>query len=95
VLLVVDCQLTTITRQLRPFIQAEVCNLAPVMTVVRMGLCRKMICELYQMLKKGEYHYFRDPLNHRTKMEDYFKLLEQRHIQIPEGLKKSAFAIAG
>jgi transposase len=58
--------------------------------VVRMGLCRKMICELYQMLKKGEYHYFRDPLNHRAKMEEYFKLLEERYIQIPEGLKKSA-----
>lgn len=58
--------------------------------VVRMGLCRKMICELYQMLKKGEYHYFRDPLNHRAKMEEYFKLLEEKYIQIPEDLKKSA-----
>jgi len=58
--------------------------------VVRMGLCRKMICELYQMLKKEEYHYFRDPLNHRAKREDYFKLLEERHIQIPTSLMKSA-----
>ena len=58
--------------------------------VVRMGLCRKMICELYQMLKKGEYHYFRDPLNHRMKMEGYFKLLEERHIKTAESLKKSA-----
>ena len=27
--------------------------------VVRMGLCRRMTTEIYQMLKKEEYHYFR------------------------------------
>ncbi len=43
--------------------------------VVRMGLCRRMITEIYQMLKKEEYHYFRDKSNHTKKMDEYCKFL--------------------
>jgi len=46
--------------------------------VVRMALCRKVITEIYQMLKKEEYHYFRNPLLHEKKMTDYRKLLEKQ-----------------
>jgi len=58
--------------------------------VVRMALCRKMICEIYQMLKKEEYHYFRDPLNHRMKMEEYFRFLEERAIVFSGSFRQSA-----
>jgi hypothetical protein len=36
--------------------------------LVRMGLRRRVLAEIYQMLKKGEYHYGRDPDNHEGKM---------------------------
>ena len=39
--------------------------------VVRMALCRKVITQLFQMLKKGEYHRFRNPLLHEKKMREY------------------------
>ena len=58
--------------------------------VVRMGLCRKMITEIYQMLKKNEYHYFMDRNNHKKKMEEYFKFLEKRNKAVPELEKQSA-----
>jgi predicted transcriptional regulator len=32
--------------------------------------------EIYQMLKKGEYHYGRDPVNHEMKMCQYRRFLE-------------------
>ena len=38
---------------------------------IRMGLCRKVFTEIYQMLKKEEYHYLRDEVNHKKKMEKY------------------------
>ncbi len=43
--------------------------------IVRMGVCRRMITEVYQMLKKEEYHYFRDKENHRKKMDEYLSFL--------------------
>jgi len=45
---------------------------------VRTGLRRRVFAEIYQMLKKGEYHYGRDPKNHEEKMEHYKKFLEKR-----------------
>jgi hypothetical protein len=42
--------------------------------VVRMALCRRVITEIYQMLKKEEYHYFRNPLLHEKKLLEYRKL---------------------
>ena len=41
-----------------------------------MGLCRKVFTEIYQMLKKEEYHYWRDKINHKKKMEEYNNLLK-------------------
>jgi transposase len=43
--------------------------------VVRTGLRRRVLGEIYQMLKKGEYHYARDEKNHKSKMEQYQKFL--------------------
>jgi hypothetical protein len=33
---------------------------------------------IYQMLKKGEYHYGRDPVNHEMKMGQYRRFLEKQ-----------------
>jgi hypothetical protein len=53
--------------------------------VVRTGLRRRILTEIYQMLKKGEYHYGRDAAKHGAKMTAYKKLLESQTF-----LKKSA-----
>jgi transposase len=45
--------------------------------LVRTGLWRRVFAELYQMLKKGEYHYDMDARNHETKMAQYRKFLEK------------------
>jgi transposase len=45
--------------------------------LVRTGLRRRVFAEIYQMLKKGEYHYGRDGRNHLGKMEQYRKFLEK------------------
>jgi hypothetical protein len=37
-----------------------------------MGLCRRVFAEMYQMLKKQEYHYYCDTKNHQKKMEEYY-----------------------
>lgn len=42
---------------------------------IRMGLCRKVFAQIYQMLKKKEYHYHMDEKNHERKMEEYKKFL--------------------
>jgi transposase len=46
--------------------------------LVRTGLRRRVFAEIYQMLKKGEYHYGRDPLNHAAKMAQYRRFLERQ-----------------
>jgi transposase len=53
--------------------------------VVRTGLRRRILAEIYQMLKKGEYHYGRDAVKHGKKMAAYKKFLESQTF-----LKKSA-----
>jgi hypothetical protein len=52
---------------------------------VRTGLRRRILAEIYQMLKKGEYHYGRDAVKHEAKMAAYKKFLESQTL-----LKKSA-----
>jgi transposase len=47
--------------------------------LVRTGLRRRVLAEIYQMLKKGEYHYGRDQGKHEAKMAQYKKFLEKRN----------------
>ena len=44
---------------------------------IRMGLCRKVFSEIYQMLKKEEYHYWRNEVNHKKKMEEYDNFIKK------------------
>jgi len=46
--------------------------------LVRTGLRRRVFAEMYQMLKKGEYHYGRDSRMHEAKMLQYKRFLEKR-----------------
>jgi transposase len=46
--------------------------------LVRTGLRRRVFAEIYQMLKKGEYHYGRDPQRHNLKMAHYRSFLEKQ-----------------
>jgi len=50
--------------------------------VIRMALCRRVITQIYQMLKKQEYHYCRNPVLHEKKMVEYKKFLKEKNIQI-------------
>jgi transposase len=45
--------------------------------IVRMAICRRVFTELYQMLKKGEYHWYRDEKNHTWKMVQYRSFLRK------------------
>jgi transposase len=56
--------------------------------VVRTGLRRRVLAEIYQMLKKGEYHYGRDSVNHEAKLVCYRRFLEKQKKQV--NLQKSA-----
>lgn len=58
--------------------------------IVRMALCRRVFTELYQMLKKGEYHWYKNPRLHEKKMSEYRKFLEKQGITIQENLQFSA-----
>lgn len=46
----------------------------------RMAICRKVFTEIFQMLKKGEYHHFRDEENHKKKLKEYYRFLEKKGI---------------
>jgi transposase len=48
--------------------------------LVATGLRRKVFAEIYQMLKKGEYHYAMDKANHDHKMLAYKNLLKKHQI---------------
>lgn len=50
--------------------------------MVRSGLRRRVFAEIYQMLKKEEYHYARDPQKHEEKMRQYKKFLEKKKVFI-------------
>lgn len=49
---------------------------------IRMAVCRKVITEIYQMLTKNQYHWFRDPKNHNFKMHTYLTFLKKHGIDI-------------
>jgi hypothetical protein len=40
-----------------------------------------VLAEIYQMLKKGEYHYGRDAVKHKAKMAQYRRFLEKTKSQ--------------
>lgn len=46
--------------------------------LVRTGLRRRVFAEIFQMLKKKEFHYGREAGNHERKMTAYKKFLEKR-----------------
>jgi hypothetical protein len=46
--------------------------------LVRTGLRRRAVAEIYRMLKKGEYHYGRDPVKHEMKTARYRRFLEKQ-----------------
>ena len=48
--------------------------------VVRMALCRRVITQIYQMLKKQEYHYSCNSVLHEKKITEYRKFLEGENI---------------
>jgi len=48
--------------------------------VVRMALCRRVITEIYQMMKKKEHHYFRNPILHEKKICEYRRFLEKENL---------------
>jgi transposase len=54
---------------------------------VRMALCRKVITEIYQMMKKEEHHYFRNPVLHEKKLQAYRKFLEKEKVILPEKMQ--------
>jgi transposase len=47
---------------------------------VRMAICRRVFTEIYQMLKKNEYHHYRNERNHISKMKTYTRFLENYEI---------------
>lgn len=44
---------------------------------VRIAICRKVICQIYQMLRKGEYHYHSNEILHKVKMRAYDRIVSQ------------------
>jgi transposase len=46
--------------------------------LVRTGLRRRVLAEIYQMLKKGEYHYGREAEKHEAKIHEYKRFLIKR-----------------
>jgi transposase len=58
--------------------------------LIRMGLCRRVFAEMYQMLKKKEYHYYRDSKNHEKKMTEYRAFLASHLIFVDQILKKAS-----
>jgi len=58
--------------------------------IIRMALCRRVITEIYQMLKKQEYHYFHSPLLHDKKMSEYNKFLGLKDIAFKQNYLKAA-----
>ena len=48
--------------------------------LVRNALLRRVFAEIYQMLKKGEYHYGREADKHEAKMRQYKNFLKKRKV---------------
>jgi len=49
---------------------------------VRMAVCRRVFTEIFQMLKKKEYHHYRNERNHAMKMQAFIKFLN--NYSVPE-----------
>jgi len=49
---------------------------------LRMALCRKVLAEIYHMLDKHEYHYYRNADLHNKKMKEYYQFLEVNGIEL-------------
>jgi len=49
---------------------------------LRMAVCRKVITEIYQMLSKNQYHYYREITNHHFKMNAYKNYLKRQKVLI-------------
>ena len=47
----------------------------------RMAICRRVFTEIYQMLKRGEYHNYRDEVNHLSKIKKYKKFLNNYNVE--------------
>jgi transposase len=58
--------------------------------VIRMALCRRVITQIYQMLKKGEYHYFCNTVLHEKKLAEYRKFLKKENISFLQNSKSVA-----
>jgi hypothetical protein len=48
--------------------------------LVRTGLRRRVFAEIFQMLKKQEYHYGREAEKHDMKMSQYRRFLEKQKV---------------
>jgi hypothetical protein len=58
--------------------------------IVHMRLCRRLFAEIYQILKKEEYHYYRDSMNHEKKMMEYQAFLASHLIYVDQIFKKAS-----
>jgi transposase len=58
--------------------------------IIRMAMCRRVFTEIYQMLKKEEYHYFRNQVLHEKKMGEYARFLEQNNVKFDKKTQISA-----
>lgn len=56
--------------------------------LVRMAICRRVITQLYQMLKKDEYSYYMDKKNHDAKINAYLAFFSQRGIVVQDEMMK-------
>jgi transposase len=48
--------------------------------LVRTGLRRRVLAEIFQMLKKGEYHIYRNAQNHEGKIKEYRNFLKKKGV---------------
>jgi hypothetical protein len=58
--------------------------------LVRTGLRRRVLTEIYQMLKKKQYHYARKEKMHIAKMDLYKRFLEAKNIDFQNFLSQQS-----
>lgn len=49
---------------------------------IRMATCRRLIVQIYHMLKNNEFHYYRDIDNHNKKLNQYNRFLEKNQMKV-------------
>ena len=47
-----------------------------------MALLRNVISEIFHMLNKNEYHWYRNEKLHNEKMSEYYRFLEKNDITV-------------